>query len=303
MTGKQHVAVLLGGRSTEREVSLVTGRFCARALDEAGYSTVCIDSRDDDLPATLRQEAPDTVFNALHGRFGEDGCIQGLLETLGLPYTHSGVLASALAMNKLMTKQIYRQQGLATPDDRAIATLDDIARCGMAAPYVIKPVNEGSSVGVVLVMEPAMPHPAALVDFQGRLMVEEYIPGLELTVSVLDGEPLAVTQIVSDGWYDYDAKYAEGGSRHILPAPIPAAITALALDMARIAHRALGCRGLTRTDFRWDDRRGRDGLFVLETNTQPGMTPTSLAPEQAAHCGITMPELCRSLVKGAACGN
>ncbi len=302
MTSRQHVAVLLGGRSSERAVSLVTGRSCARALEEIGYSTVCLDARDGDLPAMLVRQAPDVVFNALHGRYGEDGCIQGLLETLGLAYTHSGVLASALAMNKLMTKRIYRQQGLPTPDDRAIDTLDDIAGCGLAAPYVIKPINEGSSVGVALVRDPDEPYPAMLAEFRGRLMVEAYVAGMELTVSVLNDEPLAVTQIVADDWYDYSAKYEEGGSRHILPAPIPPAVTALVLEMARTAHRSLGCRGLTRTDFRWDDRAGTDGLFVLETNTQPGMTPMSLAPEQAAYCGITLPELCRRLVEGATCG-
>lgn len=294
------IAVLKGGRSAEREVSLVSGRECASALRREGYDVVEIDA-DAELAAALRRAAPDVVFNALHGRWGEDGCVQGLLEWLGLPYTHSGVLASALAMDKPRAKQIFAAVGL--PVARGLtAPRDEVRRAHpMDPPYVVKPANEGSSVGVYLVHENANAPAQLAQDMPEIVMVEEFIPGRELTTTVMGDRALAVTDILAEGWYDYHAKYSPGGSRHIVPAEIPTQITEACLDYARCAHDALGCRGVSRTDFRWDERRGLDGLHVLETNTQPGMTPTSLAPEQAAHCGMTFGTLVRWMVEDASC--
>lgn len=293
----------MGGPSAEREVSLSSGRGCADALRVAGYDVVEIVLGPADgarLPQMLADARPDVVFNALHGRFGEDGCVQGMLEWLGLPYTHSGVLASALAMDKTRAKQAFRDAGLPVVDS-VIATRDEV-RAGhpLPPPYVVKPNDEGSSVGVYIVREGAGAAPLsdAMPD---RVMVETYAPGRELTTAVMGDRALAVTEIITDGWYDYDAKYADGGSRHVVPAALPDDITAACLDYALRAHRALGCRGLSRTDFRWDDTRGLAGLVLLETNTQPGMTPTSLAPEQAAHAGIGFPDLCRWMIEDALC--
>lgn len=294
------VAVLLGGISVEREVSLSTGRECATALREAGYQVIEVDA-DRDLPARLAELRPDVAFNALHGRWGEDGCVQGLLEWLGIPYTHSGVLASALAMDKIRTKEIYRAAGLPVVDSLLASRAAIEAAHVMAPPYVVKPCNEGSSVGVYLVMEGANRPPRLSPDMPEQLMVEAYVPGRELTVSVLGDRALTVTDIVTTGWYDYDAKYKPGGSYHVLPAEVPADVFDACMDYALRAHRVLGCRGLSRTDFRLDEARGLDGLILLETNTQPGMTPTSLSPEQAAHCGISFPELCGWLVEDASC--
>ena len=296
------VAVLMGGISSEREVSLVSGHACATALVESGHSVVKIDAAGDNLSETIRRAAPDVVFNALHGRYGEDGCIQGLLELLDIPYTHSGVLASSLAMNKPMSKQIYRLAGLPTPRYWTVDGPEEVQDTGATVPYVIKPVDEGSSIGVVLVENADCQLPSDLDKYRGRLMVEDYIAGHELTVSVLGDRPLAITQIISSDWYDYRAKYSDGGSRHVLPADIPTDIVALIMDQALTAHRIIGCRGLSRSDFRWDETRGIEGVFLLETNTQPGMTPTSLSPEQAAHCGISMAGLCHFLVEDASCG-
>jgi D-alanine-D-alanine ligase len=294
--------VLKGGLSAEREVSLVSGRECAEALRQAGFETVEIDAGRD-LAARLADCDPDVVFNALHGRWGEDGCVQGLLELIGLPYTHSGVLASALAMDKPRAKQVFAAAGLPVAEG-VIAAKDDIAsRHVMAPPYVVKPTNEGSSVGVVVVPEGANAPPALASDAPETLLVERYAPGRELTVAVMDDRALAVTDIVpSAGWYDYAAKYAAGGSRHVVPAEIPDDVAAACRDHALRAHAALGCRGVTRTDFRWDETRGAEGLIVLELNTQPGMTPTSLVPEQAAHVGLSFPDLCRWIVEDASCG-
>ena len=293
------VAVLMGGRSAERAVSLSSGRECAGALRAAGYDVVEIDAGPD-LVADLRRAAPDVVFNALHGRWGEDGCVQGLLEWIGLPYTHSGVLASALAMDKDRTKDVYRAHGLPVVP-HVLASRDAVARSHvMAPPYVVKPYDEGSSVGVYIVREGTNGPPQVDPALPDVLMVEEYVAGRELTVAVLNDRPLTVTDIVTQGWYDYDAKYSVGGSHHVVPADVPQDIFEACMDYALRAHRALGCRGLSRTDFRWDETRGLAGLFLLETNTQPGMTPTSLAPEQAAHCGISFPALCRALVEAAA---
>lgn len=294
------VTVLMGGLSAEREVSLSTGRACAQALREAGFRVIELDAGAD-LPARLAADRPAVVFNALHGPLGEDGCIQGVLEWLKIPYTHSGVLASALAMDKQRTKEIYRAAGLPVVDSILADAADVEAGHVMALPYVVKPYNEGSSVGVYIV-QPGSNAPRLAASMPRRVMVEAYVPGRELTVSVMQDRALCVTDIQTDGWYDYEAKYSAGGSRHVVPAQIPAEIEAACLDYALRAHQALGCRGLSRTDFRWDESRGLAGLFLLETNTQPGMTPTSLAPEQAAHCGISFPELCRWLVEDASCG-
>ena len=302
------VAVLAGGLSAEREVSLSSARECAAALREAGYDVTVIDAGRD-LPArleALRREGPFAVFNALHGRFGEDGTVQGLMEWMGIPYTHSGVLASALAMDKARAKEVLSAAGLPVAP-HVIAAKDQIAAAHvMEPPYVVKPVDEGSSVGIHIVPAGANRPPALSADMPDRLMVEAYAAGRELTVSVIGargGErALGVTDILTDGWYDYEAKYAPGGSRHVVPADVPAAIAARLCEMAVAAHRVLGCRGVSRTDFRWDEARGEGGIVILEVNTQPGMTPTSLTPEQAAHAGMTFPDLCRWLVEDASCG-
>ena len=295
------VVVLMGGPSAEREVSLSSGRECSAALRQSGYEVVELDAGPD-LATRLQADRPDVVFNALHGRWGEDGCVQGLLEWLRIPYTHSGVLASALAMDKTRTKAAYRAAGLPCLDS-LLAPRDVVrARHVMAPPYVVKPNNEGSSVGVYIVREAANSPPQLADDMPDTVMVEAYAPGRELTTAVMGDRALTVTDILTEGWYDYHAKYAPGGSRHVCPAAVPPDIFAACLDLALAAHRALGCRGLSRTDFRWDDRRGLAGLVLLETNTQPGMTPTSLAPEQAAACGIGFPDLCRWLVEDASCG-
>ena len=302
MSGKAYprVAVLMGGRSAEREVSLVSGRECAAALRVAGYEAIEVDAGPD-LVARLIEIKPDVVFNALHGRWGEDGCVQGLLEWLGLPYTHSGVLASALAMDKSRAKAAYRAAGLPVVEsvlaDKAAVQAGHV----LAPPYVVKPNNEGSSVGVYIVHEAANGPPQLSDAMPAQVMVETYAPGRELTCAVLGDRALAVTDIVTEGWYDYDAKYTAGGSRHVVPADLPDGITAACMDYALRAHRALGCRGLSRTDFRWDEARGLAGLVLLETNTQPGMTPMSLAPEQAAYVGMSFPELCRWIVEDASC--
>ncbi len=294
------VAVLMGGVSAEREVSLSSGRECAKALRAAGFEVTEIDAGGD-LAERLRMAAPDVVFNALHGRWGEDGCVQGMLEWLRLPYTHSGVLASALAMDKTRTKEAYRAAGLPVVQSRLATRAEVAAGHVLPVPYVVKPNNEGSSVGVYLVLEGANAPPVLSDAMPEVVMVETYAPGRELTCTVMGGRALGVTEIVTAGWYDYTAKYSTGGSRHICPAALPPAITEACRDYALRAHRALGCRGLSRTDFRWDEGRGLEGLILLETNTQPGMTPTSLAPEQAAAEGITFPDLCRWIVEDASC--
>jgi len=302
VSGRQtpKVAVLKGGPSAEREVSLSSGRECAAALRGEGFPVVEIDAGED-LVARLQEAAPDVVFNALHGRWGEDGCVQGLLEWLRIPYTHSGVLASALAMDKARSKDVYRAAGLPVAQSVLARSAEVRGHHVMEPPYVVKPNNEGSSVGIYLVDEAANGPPALDENMPEVVMVEAYVAGRELTVSVMGDRALAVTDILTDGWYDYDAKYKPGGSRHVVPANIPADIEAACLDYALRAHKALGCRGLSRTDFRWDEKKGFAGLILLETNTQPGMTPTSLAPEQAAVAGISFGELCAWLVGDASC--
>ncbi len=294
------VAVLMGGPSAEREVSLSSGKECAAALRDAGYDVIEVDAGHD-LFSRLADEKPDVCFNALHGRWGEDGCVQGVLEWLGIPYTHSGVLASALAMDKQRSKKVFQEAGLPIAESRIVAK--DVAQAAhvLPTPYVIKPNNEGSSVGVYLVEEGANNPPELSSDMPDEVMVEAFLPGREMTVTVMGDRALAVTDIYSNGFYDYDAKYVEGGSRHVVPAKIPADVEAACMDYAVRAHNALGCRGITRTDFRWDEDKGVDGIFLLETNTQPGMTPTSLSPEQADYLGISFAQFCAWMVEDASC--
>jgi len=294
----KHVAVLMGGWSAEREVSLVTGAACSKALKAAGYDVTPIDvQRDMGALMTRLYPKPDAVFNALHGRFGEDGCVQGLLDILGIPYTHSGLMASALAMDKPMAKRLFKMAGIDVAE-HVEATPDEILeRDVMPRPYVIKPANEGSSVGVQIVREgdngPMMDD--GMVG-SPRMMVEQFISGRELTVSVMGGKALAVTEVKTHrGFYDYDAKYVTGGSVHELPADIEPALTEKAMRVAELAYETLGCRGVARADFRYDGER----LVILEVNTQPGMTPTSLVPEQAAHVGMPFPELVSWMVEHA----
>ncbi len=302
----KRVAVLLGGRSVEREVSLTSGKGCAKALREEGFEAIEIDPQTSDLAAQLNAAKPDVVFNALHGRWGEDGCVQGLLELLAIPYTHSGVLASALAMHKQRAKDVFRAAGL--PLVKSIVADRRAAAAGhlMEPPYVVKPVNEGSSVGVFIIRKGDNRPPAALGSdtwtLSDEMMVEEFVPGRELTVAVMGLRALAVTEITTSlEFYDYEAKYAAGGSLHTLPAKIPGAVAEDAMRLAERAHAALGCRGVSRTDFRYDDTQGKQRLVLLEVNTQPGMTPTSLVPEQAAHVGMNYRALCRWIVEDASC--
>ncbi|WP_037308012.1 D-alanine--D-alanine ligase [Ruegeria halocynthiae] len=294
------VAVLMGGPSAEREVSLSSGRECAAALRGEGFEVVELDAGPD-LCARLLDIKPDVVFNALHGRWGEDGCVQGLLEWMRIPYTHSGVLASALAMDKQRSKEAFRVVGLPIAESVIVPKVDVMADHVMAAPYVVKPNNEGSSVGIYLVQEGANGPPQLSDDMPEQVMVEQYIAGRELTVTVMGDRALTVTEIMTDGWYDYDAKYKPGGSWHVLPAEIPSEISDLCLDYALRAHNVLGCKGVSRTDFRWDDSKGADGLILLEANTQPGMTPTSLVPEQGEYRGMTFGQLCAWMVEDASC--
>ncbi|MCA0928946.1 D-alanine--D-alanine ligase [Ruegeria profundi] len=294
------VAVLMGGPSAEREVSLSSGRECAAALVGEGFEVIELDAGPD-LYARLSEIKPDVVFNALHGRWGEDGCVQGVLEWMRIPYTHSGVLASALAMDKQRSKDVFRSAGLPIADSVILPKADVMADHVMKPPYVVKPNNEGSSVGIYLVMEGTNTPPQLSDDMPDHVMVEQYVAGRELTVTVMGDRALTVTEIMTDGWYDYDAKYKPGGSWHVLPAEIPSDIFELCLDYAMRAHKVLGCKGVSRTDYRWDDTKGRDGLFLLETNTQPGMTPTSLVPEQAEFCGLSFGQLCAWMVEDASC--
>ena len=294
------VVVLKGGPSAEREVSLVSGRECAAALRGEGYEVIELDAGAD-LAERLGEVAPEVVFNALHGRWGEDGCVQGMLEWLRLPYTHSGVLASALAMDKEKTKEVYRGTGLPVADSRLAGRAEVMAGHVMAPPYVVKPYNEGSSVGVYLVHDAANGPPVLDPGMPDVVMVEAFVPGRELTATVMGDRALGVTDIVTDGWYDYDAKYKAGGSRHVCPAEVPQEIYQACLEYALRAHQALGCRGVTRTDFRWDAEKGMDGLILLETNTQPGMTPTSLSPEHAGLAGIGFGQFCAWMVEDASC--
>ncbi len=301
------IAVLYGGISAEREVSLATGRQVIAALREAGYEVTPIEVTED-LGAVVAALAPppDAVFNALHGRYGEDGAIQGVLDWLGIPYTHSGVRASSLAMDKVSAKAVFAAAGLPVARGRVVETEELIAADPMPLPYVVKPMNEGSSVGVEIFKEGnnRRAEVARTWRFGRRALAEEYIPGRELTVGVMGDRSLAVTEIIAEAgsFYDYDSKYADGGSRHVIPARMHPDAYTRALDIALAAHRVLGCRGASRADFRYDDTAGEPGrLVLLEVNTQPGLTPTSLLPEQAAHLGMDFPRLCSWMVENAAC--
>jgi len=288
-----HVAVLLGGLSSEREVSLVSGRECADALERLGAKVSRVDAGRD-LAEVLAKLKPDVCFNALHGAWGEDGCVQGILETLDLPYSHSGVLASALAMDKAKSKAVLAAAGVTVPGGGLFNRFEAAREHVMAPPYVVKPNAEGSSVGVFLVFEGANTPPQQIVDpswtYGEAVMIEPYIAGKELAVGVMDGKAMTVTDIIPrTGFYDYEAKYGEGGSQHVVPAPIPPHAFEKALKLSEMAHAALGCRGVTRSDLRYDDVK--DILVLLEVNTQPGMTPTSLVPEQAAQQGVDFDRL------------
>lgn len=297
----RHIAVLMGGLSPEREVSLVSGAACAEALERLGARVSRVDAGRD-VAQVLARLKPDVAFNALHGEWGEDGCVQGVLETVGVPYTHSGVLASALAMDKAKAKAVLAAAGVVVPGGGLYDRFEAARAHVMAPPYVVKPNAQGSSVGVFLVFEGANGPPQELAlpswTYGDEVMIEPYIPGLELAVAVMGDKALSVTEIVpSTGFYDYDAKYGEGGSKHVVPAAMPPELFDKALRQAELAHAALGCRGLTRSDFRYDDLN--QNLVLLEVNTQPGMTPTSLAPEQAAHVGLSFDELVLWIVEEA----
>ena len=306
MSTTKHVAVLMGGWSAERPVSLVTGRGCAEALRDEGFKVSEIDVGRD-IADVLSRLKPDVCFNALHGQWGEDGCIQGLLEVLGIPYTHSGLLASAVAMHKERAKAVFRTAGLPVVGSTVVSRHEAAKGQVMNPPYVIKPVNQGSSVGVFIIRQGDNRPPSELTSPDWHLgedvMVEEYVPGRELTVAVMDGKALGVTDIVpKTEFYDFDAKYAPGGSVHVIPAKIHKTAYDQALDIAQRAHAALGCRGVSRTDLRYDTTKGEPGrMVILEVNTQPGMTPTSLVPEQAAFNGISYGALCRWIVEDASC--
>ncbi|MBN07893.1 MAG: D-alanine--D-alanine ligase [Rhodospirillaceae bacterium] len=295
-----HVVVLMGGWSAEREVSLVSGAAVANALSNAGYTVTSIDvQRDMSSLLSRLYPKPDVVFNALHGRYGEDGCVQGLLNILNIPYTHSGVLASALAMDKPMAKRLMKDAGI-TVADHQIVTREEMTNSGvMDAPFVIKPLNEGSSVGVSIIHENDHFDPgAAEWSYGEQVMLEEYIAGRELTVAVMGDRALDVTEIdTQHGFYDYNAKYARGGSRHQVPADLSANVYEEARRISLLAHETMGCRGVSRSDMRYDGTN----LYMLEVNTQPGMTPTSLVPEQAAHANISFEDLVSWMVEHAAC--
>ena len=301
---KLHVAVLMGGWSAEREVSLISGAGVVKALQEKGYHVTAVDVQRD-LESLLRAltPRPDVVFNALHGRGGEDGTVQGVLEFLHIPYTHSGVTPSAIAMDKSVTKLVVAQKGVPVAAE-VIATRDEVmVRDVMPPPYVVKPINEGSSVGVRIVQ--AQDNFRILAEdswvYGERVMVEKYIAGRDLTASVMGDKPLGVTEIIPlTAFYDYTSKYSAGMSRHEVPARIPAAIAEAIQSYALSAHQALGCHGVSRSDFRWDDsKEGLSGLYFLEINNQPGLTPTSLLPEQAALHGLSYADLCAWMVEEA----
>jgi D-alanine-D-alanine ligase len=310
MNKSLHVVVLMGGWSSEREVSLTSGRGVAFALREAGWSNVTELDMDRDLAARLAELKPDVVFNALHGTPGEDGTVQGLLELMGIPYTHSGVTTSAIAIDKELTKAVLVPGGVRMPagkvvDSESLYEADPISR-----PYVVKPVNEGSSVGVAIVTADGnMGNPIGR-GVEGpwkhfdRLLAEPFIKGRELTVAVLGEEALAVTELKPKaGFYDFDAKYTDGMTEHVCPAQVPDDVAASMMDMALKAHRLLGCRGASRSDFRWDDEQGEAGVYLLEVNTQPGMTPLSLVPEQARYRGISYAQLVERLIAQALDGS
>ena len=303
----KHVAVLMGGLSAEREISLRSGEACARALEGEGFRVTRVDVGHD-VAEKLTQAKPDVAFNALHGRFGEDGCIQGLLELLRIPYTHSGVLASSTAMQKDVAKTLMAAAGVPVPMGRVVSRSEAARAHVLKPPYVLKPISEGSSFGVFIVTEDQKHPPQELhaADWAHgeTLLAEQFVAGRELTCAVMGDRPLGVIEILAadGGWYDYHAKYAKGGSKHVLPANLKENIYQKIQQLAGEAHRALGCRGVSRADFRYDDRPGGTGeLVVLEVNTQPGMTETSLVPEMAAYAGFSFGELVRWMVQDASC--
>jgi D-alanine-D-alanine ligase len=301
------VAVLMGGWSAERNVSLSSGNACADALREAGFKVIPVDVKRETISSVLMDMRPDVIFNALHGKWGEDGTASALFETLNIPYTHSGVLASALAMHKEKSKTIFRAAGITVAESVLVDIESASVKHPMALPYVIKPVDQGSSVGVHILDRTANGPLTTLVEerhlFGDKVMVERFIPGRELTCAVMGDVALGVIEIVQESqFYDYQAKYALGGSRHILPADIPLEIYRRCQRFALMAHQALGCRGVSRSDFRFDDTTDKHELILLETNTQPGMTGTSLVPEMAAHAGHTFPDLVTWMVNDASVG-
>ncbi|MBR1777998.1 MAG: D-alanine--D-alanine ligase [Alphaproteobacteria bacterium] len=304
------VAVLMGGCSSEREVSLASGKNVLQALTDAGYQTFAIDVTRDlrALIAALEKQKPDVVFNALHGKYGEDGCIQGMLDFMGLPYTHSGRLASAMAMNKIMAKRIYRMSGLPVANERIVTKEQILAGDILPYPFVLKPISDGSSVGVFIFDKASGKKPFEDEEYpyadQDLILAEEYIPGRELTAAVMDGKPLGLLEIIaSKDFYNYKAKYSQGGAEHIVPTDIPAEDQAEIMRIAAEAHKALGCRGISRSDFRYDDTRPgqKPRCVILETNTQPGMTSLSLVPDIARNVGYSYQDIVVWMVENAAC--
>jgi D-alanine-D-alanine ligase len=305
MSAPIHVAVLMGGWSAERPVSLVTGKGVAEALERVGYTVTAIDM-ERDIAVRLAELKPDVVFNALHGTPGEDGTIQGMLDIMGIPYTHSGLATSVIAIDKQLTKAALVPHGIRMPGGHVIKSTSLFVSDPLPRPYVVKPVNEGSSVGVAIVTRESNYGDPIGRDVAGpwqqfdELLAEPFIRGRELTVAVLGDKALAVTELQpKTGFYDFDAKYTDGLTEHICPANVPPAVADAMLEMALKAHRVLGCRGSSRSDFRWDDEKGVEGVYLLEVNTQPGMTPLSLVPEQARYCGISYEQLVDILVKEA----
>ncbi|MDG3575883.1 D-alanine--D-alanine ligase [Rhizobium sp. YJ-22] len=302
----KHIAVLMGGFSSERPVSLSSGAACADALEAEGFRVTRIDV-DRNVASVLAEMRPDVAFNALHGPYGEDGTIQGILEYLEIPYTHSGVLASALAMDKAQAKHVAKAAGIPVAEARVMSRFEIGNEHPIKPPYVVKPVREGSSFGVVIVKEDRTHPPQILTSaewrYGDRVMVERYVPGRELTCGVMGDTPLGVTEIipVAQEFYDYDAKYAAGGSRHVIPAQISPNIYQTIQQLALKAHQAIGCRGVSRSDFRFDDSSGDGEVIWLEINTQPGMTPTSLVPEMAQHAGLSFGKFLRWMVEDASC--
>jgi D-alanine-D-alanine ligase len=300
---KLHVAVLMGGWSSEREVSLTSGAGVADALESLGHQVTRIDM-DRNVAQVLAAVRPDVVFNALHGTPGEDGSVQGMLDIMGIRYTHSGLSTSVIAIDKELTKQLLVPHGIRMPEGRIIASESLYREDPFPRPYVLKPVNEGSSVGVAIVTDSSNYGKPISRDVEGpwqtygRLLAEPFIKGRELTAAVLGDEALAVTELrPKSGFYDYDAKYTDGMTDHVCPADIPVDVRDAALDMDLRAHQLLGCRGTSRSDFRWDDEGGVERLYLLEVNTQPGMTPLSLVPEQAKYRGMSYPELVQRIVE------